>query len=196
MQNTVLGAPVITVLHFEWNLLVGSFWRVFFPSHYGSIMCNIHCATDETGSRTGQNGGCPGGLRPVRGQEVIPPCSLVAPKEAVASSSSWHTKGEWLWPLGFGPERKTRSDYQTRALWCEPTRHSWVENLTHWNYDPPPFVPLGSDVSSLCCGRKEDDVMKTQLAEGMLGCCLQSWGAHSLRTWSVCCWTELVKGNF
>lgn len=139
MQNTVLGAPEIIVLHFEWNLLVESFWRVFFSSHYGSIMCSIHCATDETGSCTGQNGGCPGGLRPVRGQEAIPPRSLVAPKEAVASSSSWHTQGEWLWPLGLGPERnKVRLPDSCTVVWVHMP-------LMGWKSDPLKLWP-----STLC----------------------------------------------
>lgn len=136
MQNTVLGAPGIIVLHFEWNLLVESFWRVFFSSHYGSIMCNIHCATDETGSCTGQNGGCPGGLRPVRGQEVIPPRSLAAPKEAVTSSSIWHTQGEWLWPLGLGPERN-----KARLVHCGVSPHA-THGLKIWPTEAMTLHPL------------------------------------------------------
>ena len=52
------------------------------------IVCNMHCAKDETGSHTGHNGVCPAGPRSTRGQQITLPCSLVAPKEAVTSVNS------------------------------------------------------------------------------------------------------------
>ena len=81
------------------------------------------------------------GPRSTRGQQITSPCSLVAPKEAVTSVNSTHeASGTDLWVLGL---KETRSDHQTCALWCASMCHSWVENVTHWSYEPPPFVPPG-----------------------------------------------------
>lgn len=105
------------------------------------VVCNMHCATDETGSHTGHNGVCPVGPRSMRGQQITSPCSLVAPKEAVTSVNSTHeASGTDLWVLGL---KETRSDHQTCALWCASMCHSWVGNVTHWSYEPPPLVPPG-----------------------------------------------------
>ena len=122
------GSPPWLLDHFE----------EYFLHH---VVCNMHCATDETGSHAGHNGVCPVGPRSMRGQQITSPFSLVAPKEAVTSVNSTHeASGTDLWVLGL---KETRSDHQTCALWCASMCHSWVGNVTYWSYEPPPLVPPG-----------------------------------------------------
>ena len=117
------------------------------------IVCNMHCATDETGSHTGHNG-TKVHERSANNLALLSGCS-----QGGCDLSQQHTRGKWHWPLGSGSERN-----KVRPLDLCPVVCIHVPFMG-WKCNP-----LKLWASTLCsprvlmydlCWRRKKEVMKT-----------------------------------